>query len=583
MTVLIYIYTKILRIFINILRSLVYYVKKIYIIILFRMNINAGILEKVDINIKYIKYLDQYDNQQNKIFWGLGIENEIYLEFENKNKIEKKNFTKHMRRERYSVDYNTNYNSEYLNDAINDYLEKDNDDVINLPILLNSNSFTRTDMYNNSKTLYTKLCEPNPKFNGDTLIESLIKENPYFEESINKKWLFDGDTIEFNTLNFYNAKLNNMIDELENNKNEFVTNVNDTFKKLDIFSKFGKIKIMEKNHPFANHMTNLLNNTMFNNGTLHYNITLPTQLNSSGQIADFKSFTLIHSKAIKIIQWFEPFIIGLYGSPDPFSDKSVKDHNKYSKASQRCAISRYISIGTYDSDIMTKGKILACKVSDLICNDIDNWWFNNYYKQNNYNKLEEIGMDINFNKYSNHGIELRFLDHIPDSKDIFETFEFIIYLMDFIMDKSNDIQNPIVNRVWNQFALNVMIHGSTYQLKSEEKLAYEKLFNIKLNSLKLKDVYNEIYIYLITKYNIIHTTNEINVYTLIPQGEFSKLTLDLYNRYIDPAIYQKLKGDITDDSSNESLNLSWCLCTTKSKKKNKNKNKKKGKKGKNKN
>ena len=221
---------------------------------------------------------------------------------------------------------------------------------------------------------------------------------------------------------------------------------------------------------------------------------------------------------------------------------------------------------------MKKGKILTCNVNDLICNDITYWWFNNYYKQNHYNKLDEIGMDINFNKYSNHGIELRFLDHISDQKDVFEIFEFIIYLMDFIMDSSNDINNPIVNRVWNQFVLNVMIHGSDYQLKLDEKMAYEKLFNIKLSSLKLKDVYNEIYIALIIKYNIIHNTNDNNVYTLIPQGQFSKLTLDLYSKYIDPSIFSKSKNtDITDDSSNESLNINCCLCRkkkTKKKKKN---------------
>ncbi len=512
---------------------------------------------------KYKKYLDKYNDQSNKIFWGLGIENELYLEFDNRNTVNRNDFIKYKKRERYSVDYYSNYKSEFIDDAINHYLKED---TILVPILFNSNSFTKTDMYNNSKTRYTKLCEPNLKFSGETLIETLCNINPYFKESMNNKWLFDGDTIEFNTLNFYNAKLQNIVNELENAKNEFIENINKSFKQLAIFTKFGNLKIMEKNHPFANHMTNLQNNTMFNNGTLHYNITLPTLLDQNGQISDFKSFTNIHSRAIKIIQWMEPFIVAICNSPDPFSLlDDYQDKLKYSKASQRCAISRYISIGTYDSDIMKKGKVLTCKTDELICNEFDYWWFNNYYNQNNYNKLESIGMDINFNKYSNHGIELRFLDHITDKNKLFDSFEFIIYLMDHILDCNDDINNPIINKTWNNFVLNIMIYGSDYQLNLDEKMIYEKLFKLKLSSYKLKEVYNEIYLILIQRYSQIDLTNENNIYTLIPHGKFSKLTLNLYNKEIH------FPFDLLSTESTSNFN---CCLFYKKNKKNKKKNKK---------
>lgn len=110
-------------------------------------------------------------------------------------------------------------------------------------------------------------------------------------------------------------------------------------------------------------------------------------------------------------------MIAVYGSPDPFSlFNEYSNKNNFSKSSQRCAISRYIGIGTYNSDIMKTGKILSLPINEILCNNFDYWWFNKYYEENGYNKLNEIGLDINFNKHYNHGIEIRFLDHINDNK-----------------------------------------------------------------------------------------------------------------------------------------------------------------------
>ena len=245
--------------------------------------------ENDNIDEKYSKYKNQY--AKNTLYWGLGIENEIYLEFEHKYNINKTELLdkNKRKRERYSVDYYTNYNTLELNNALQFYVDNTSESGVEesklqLPILLNSNSFTRTDASNNSKTLYTKLCEPNPRFIGHTLIETLQNHNTYFTDNINNKWLFDGDTIEFNTLNFFNITLQDIVTELNVNKCEFITHINDSFTKLNIFNSYGNVKIMEKNHPFCTYMTNFKNINMFNNGTLHYNLTLPTQLNKSGKI-----------------------------------------------------------------------------------------------------------------------------------------------------------------------------------------------------------------------------------------------------------------------------------------------------------
>lgn len=128
------------------------------------------------------------------------------------------------KRERYSVDYFSNYKKEDLNDAFlyimnNEYTDLNiKNNLIEIPLLLNANSFTKTDSENNSTRMYTKKNEENPKFNGKTLIEELIEKNKYIKNTYETNWLFDGDTIEFKTNNFYNTTLLSVINELKNSK-----------------------------------------------------------------------------------------------------------------------------------------------------------------------------------------------------------------------------------------------------------------------------------------------------------------------------------------------------------------------------
>ena len=509
---------------------------------------------------KHEKYKNQY--LKNNCYWGLGIENEVYLEFKNKRIINKDDFISNHKRERYSVDYFSNYKKEDLEDAFK-YIYSIMDNNIEIPVMLNSNSFTKTDLYNNSKTLYTKNSELNPKFNGNTLMETLEINNIFFNSSYENNWIFDGDTIEFINTKFYNVKLEDVIKELDSSKMEFVNNLNDSFSKLNIYSDYGIIKIMEYNNPFSIYMTNLNNIGMFNNGTLHYNLTLPSKLNEEGVIEDKVKFIKDHSKAIKIIQWVEPLMIAVYGSPDPFSLlNEYGNKNKFSKSSQRCAISRYIGIGTYNSDNMSYGKILLIPVKDLICNNYEYWWFNKYYEDNAYTKLNEIGLDINFNKHYNHGIEIRFLDHINDSKKIYESFEFIIYLMDYILESDyiNNFGNPIINEKWNNIVLNIMKFGKEYNFSKDEKDLYEKIFKFKLKSINVVDIYYELYCKLVMKYNSIYKSQDKEYnYILKPSGLFSSLTLSIdSNKSINNDILNNSESNkkelIIDNNLNKKLN-----------------------------
>jgi len=56
---------------------------------------------------KHTKYKHLYGSDE--VFFGLGIENEVYLELEKGIEFTEEKFLKNRKRERYSVDYNTSY------------------------------------------------------------------------------------------------------------------------------------------------------------------------------------------------------------------------------------------------------------------------------------------------------------------------------------------------------------------------------------------------------------------------------------------------------------------------------------------
>lgn len=476
---------------------------------------------------KHLKYKSQYKKKTR--FWGLGIENELYLEFENRKKITKDFFLNSKIRERYSIDYFSNYKKEYLDEALKKTLERMGNNVLLIPILINSHSFTKTDKSGNHKTLYKKNNPPNPLFSGKNLLEFLCEKDSFFSNQ-NDFWLFDGDTVEIINKKFYNKKLDKVLEEININKNIFIQKLNKIFQEEQLFTEFGKITYMKDNYPFASFLTNINNISMFNNGTIHLNLTLPTELDDNCAILDKQLFVSQHKKLIKLIQWMEPLIISVYGSPDPFATISnYKNKNMFSNCSQRNAVSRYVSLGTYNTDTMENGKILTKLIEDLPMSHLDFWWYKNLHNSSAYNSLDQIGMDINFNKHWNHGIEIRFLDHIPDNKLLYECFEFIIYLGDFVLNGKFDFINPITDEIWNKLVYSVMIKGIYYRLTLEEIYIYENIFDFKIKKSNVVDIYYEIFYHLKNKFNKIYKTINTdeynNNYIIEPIGNLSKYVL----------------------------------------------------------
>jgi hypothetical protein len=439
---------------------------------------------------KHVRYGDKYI--PNDYYWGLGIENETYFMFDNIKQFTGKKI-KESKHERYSVDYYKSYKTteikKQMNDMFNDFK------LYDMPIYFNCHTLTRTDVNNFHKTTYEKEPKPNPNFSGKTIFEILCEENPkIFIDEHEKSFTFDGDTIEFMTQNFYKSNVTNVLDELLESKYNFVSELNNIFKKKDIHQKYGLIKFPDINYGLVTFMTNFEHTSIFNNGTYHINLTIPTQLNENGFVKDKDRFIVEHRKAIKMLQLFTPLITGCYGAPDIYGI----NNDRFSKGSLRLTSSRYVGLGSYDTDSMKCGKIVTDNVKD-ISNIGEKWWFNRLYDDTDYVKLDKMGFDFNFNKYKNHGIEFRIFDYFPH--EYLETMvNLIILLVDLALD-SDEIEKPCMDEKWNDLVHKMLLHGSQIVLSDDDLELYANLFGTKLVSKDITNLLQEISDTLHDKYN----------------------------------------------------------------------------------
>jgi hypothetical protein len=405
---------------------------------------------------KHNKYLDFFTNNKKKDteYWGIGIENESYLMLENLIKVDK-TFLNNQKRERYSVDYFKNYKSEQLQATINKL------DNIMIPVLINGYLFQNIDINGQHKTTYTKNPKINPKFNGTT-IDEYIKQNKSLNKLFDTNVIYDGDTIEFMTTDFYKTTVTNVIEELMKIKFIFLNEVNKLLSHEKLFNQ--KIIYPTLNYGFAKNLSNPNNLSIFNNGTYHINITLPTQINNN-KIVNFKQFKNVHSNAIRLIQWFEPFLLGLYGTCDILHCID----SKYAGGSLRVAMSRYIGLGTYDSMTMDAGKKLNTFEYD------NSHYFSKLHIDSPYIPPKTIGYDFNFNKFKNHGIELRIFDYFPEEY-LEDVLNFIILLCQY--SYNNYIVIPQLNNDWNKFIVDVIKFGSKAKVSYELYSKIKEILNI---------------------------------------------------------------------------------------------------------
>jgi hypothetical protein len=419
---------------------------------------------------KHQKYLEFYARSNNKDteYWGLGIENESYLMFEELTTVDKKFIQTKQSPERYSVNYWNNYKPNTLFSALSKLSAE-----VRIPTYVNSYMFRNVDLLGEHRTLHGYRTKVNSKYSDESIDEFLRKVSPTYSKFFDTHLIYDGDTFEFTTYNFYKTNVKSVIKELCDVKRNILAEINKRlvskftlFKKPLIFPKF--------NYGFARFLSNPENIAICNNGTYHINLTLPTKLNKDGEIDNAEQFKLEHANAIRAIQWIEPLLVGLYGSPDILS---LLDPS-YAAGSQRLAFSRYIGLGTYDSKKMEKGKLLDTY-------SYDNSERKNYYTEMHCNSIittpyippRTIGYDFNYNKFKKHGIELRIFDYFPE-----EHLEPIMNLIILVCQHSLHLLIPepsdSENEAWTNLSMKAIKRGSSTKIVYDFYSQLYKVFGI---------------------------------------------------------------------------------------------------------
>ena len=460
---------------------------------------------------KYSKFYKPKD-----LYWGIGIENETYFLYNDSIELTGEYIKKNRRRERYSLDYSTNYNQEKLSTYLNKVFN--NNDIYLIPQYINSHTLSKTDINGEHNTLYIVGRKTNPKYSGKSIHELFHEINEKYKEDFGNKYVFDGDTTEFITQNFYKITVDQCVSELINYKEKFITDLNNF---MSIYH-LPTVVFPQINYGLVRFQTNPNNVSMFNNGTYHINLTMPTKLDSEGKIKNLDLFQHQHQNAIEIIKWFEPLIIAIYGSPDIFS---FEDEGKYSGGSLRLTASRYVSIGTYDTNLMKKGKQLNDLKNSMFVYLYDKSWYNKIYEQTDYKQGDHIGYDINYAKHLNLGIEFRILDFFPE-KVLAELIKILVLLLDHSLAINCRFQ-ACECKEWHEFVKDVLIEGYTASIDV-------KLMNIMNKFLGLPDYKNILPIttYIQNIVNFLYGKYSNSLCSKLMSPEMKKPIIFNINRYM---------------------------------------------------
>ena len=427
---------------------------------------------------KHRRYKDTY--RGGELYWGLGIEEETYLQFLKPIYVAAPLLRTNHKAERYSVDYYKSYKTDALAKAFATTFP-DSSGFVALPFFLNAYGLQKMDLSGHHTTTYERAPRPNPIFSGRTWWDEWREFSPVLKTMYDISFTFDGDTVEFITQNFYKATVASVITELSNYKQQFLTEVNRFLAERQLFrDRGGSLCFPSVNPGWAVYYSNPTQIAMFNNGTYHLNITVPTFLtekkeNGTTDLLYPDLFVDQHCRCALIYQWLEPLLLSVFGSPDPFA--SVPN-SKFSKASQRCAISRYIGIGTFDTDTMPAGKVLTKPIQDVPGSSLPFWWYSVYHKNSAYEPLKKIGLDINFRKHFHHGLELRWFDWFPEER-LQELLEVLIYAADLALTRPAAPQ-PVFSETWNALIVGAFQQGSLFPLESGMVAMYERILGFPL-------------------------------------------------------------------------------------------------------
>ena len=496
-------------------------------------------LHKPEVFEKHKIYASAY--KAGDTFWGIGIECEAYIETSIRRRVRGKMLLTDQRSERYSVPYYKTYRDGIYNQALkglpaaaicesaaaavaataaaatcqptllasadttpaNPQTQTlfDESAFYDIPYLLNAHSFVRTDISGEHTTNFLKVEDAHDKrgYRYNTIPNSRCKQTilnklaiiePYFkvtDDIRGEDFIFDGDSIEIATRDFYKTTIEECIKEFKNMRSEFIENLNNAWVTAGFPSHFQPLRWMRSNYPFAIYHSNPKNIAIFNNGTYHFNLTMPTPLNDQRKLVAPATFIRRHQRAARLLQWFEPFLIANYGTADPLSKSTIMGH-RFSAASQRAAVSRYIGVGSYDTRKMPQGKMNTVSYNATRVTK-DDGWMSSYLQGCAYKSLEEVGMDINFHKHYNHGLELRFFDYFSEER-LTSVLSTLVHTLDH--SQTVKLQAAADSALWNTIVEEVMVHGKQTQIYSWMAAELSSAFSLEIRPGPIRNVWRDI-------------------------------------------------------------------------------------------
>lgn len=419
-----------------------------------------------------------------KYYWGIGIENETYMQFDEGMHVSGEFIHENIGCERYSIDYRKCYKAGLLDQVVKAGF--DSDDTFHVSRMINSHSLEKVDVNYQHKNLpdLPKTGEevdgqqkttpiPNPEYLGKSILEVFLDGQPYNIRSMVTQptnpmgsVFFDGDSIEFVTKYFENRTISESCEELKTTKKLFFDKVNES----EVIE--GKLKPTEYNIGLNMFMSNQKNIVLFNNGTYHFHITLPT-LTENSRIVDYPAFEKRHANAIYLLQWFEPFFISTLGSPDIMGviSKKNKLETSFALGSMRSAMSRYTGVGSFHKS-MAKGKILTYNVDEfrklLKFDKVENkWWRDQIDTEMGYDLLSDLGLDFNQEKMYQSGFEFRSFDEFPENY-----LDDVLLAIILVCEHADNVPNVMWghdSEVWNNMVVNTLKNGYLSEMTESEK------------------------------------------------------------------------------------------------------------------
>ena len=412
------------------------------------------------------------NNPIKKYYWGIGLENETYFQFEESLVVSGQFIQEKMGRERYSIDYLKCYKEGSLENLLAKAFDTNKNYSVSQ--MMNSHSLEKLDVHFQHKTIQSAppLLD-NPDYAGKSILELFLEKQPYQIQSMLTQKnnpmgsiIFDGDTIEFVTKYYENRTIQESFNELKASKKIFLDKLNES-KILP-----GLLTYPQYNIGINMFMSNQKKLVLFNNGTFHFHITLPT-LAEDSRIVDYAAFDQAHHKAIYLLQWFEPLFIATLGSPDIMSVISDKFdmEEKFAGGSMRNAMSRYTGVGTYHKS-MPKGKVLTFPVDEFrkllnFQKEENIWWRDRIESELCYELLSDVGLDFNREKLYQSGYEFRSFDEFP-TEYLPEVLHAIVLISEHAQH-IEDVEWASNNAIWNNLVFKTLTQGYKTEMTEEEK------------------------------------------------------------------------------------------------------------------